>query len=304
MARQNPAEFTPPNVLMLNNENGVVPFDVGQLILQDVMSNSVMMQLAKYEEMSSSKKKFNVFLNGIGAYWVGEGQRIQTTKPTWGEITMESHKLGVILPTTREYLHYKAADYFEMMRPAIAEAFYKKFDMATILNVDNVYTQSVDQSANLGRAVEGEIGADSYFELTDLMSENGIVPNAFISRAANNTLLRNVLDPNPLQSPLYDRGSALLDGIPVMNFEAPPESFPKGTIYAGDFNYAYYGIPYGITYSISDQATISTILGDDGEPLNLWEREMVALRATMDVAFMIVKDDAFGKISAPIVEGP
>ena len=39
------------------------------------------MQLAKYEEMNGKEKEFEYFAKGPGAYWVGEGEKIQTSKP-------------------------------------------------------------------------------------------------------------------------------------------------------------------------------------------------------------------------------
>lgn len=55
-------------------------------------------------------------------------------------------KLGVILPVSREYLNYKLSDFFEEMQPKIAEAFYKKFDAAALLNKENPFPQSLDGS--------------------------------------------------------------------------------------------------------------------------------------------------------------
>ncbi|MBE8862707.1 phage major capsid protein, partial [Enterococcus faecium] len=56
-------------------------------------------------------------------------------------------------------------------------------------------------------------------------------------------------------------------------------------------------IPYNISFKISEEAQLSTLTNEDGTPVNLFEQELIALRATMDVGFMIVKDEAFGKIS-------
>ncbi|MGC2986349.1 phage major capsid protein, partial [Enterococcus faecium] len=66
---------------------------------------------------------------------------------------------------------------------------------------------------------------------------------------------------------------------------------------AGDFNYMFYGIPYNISFKISEEAHLSTLNNEDGTPVNLFEQELIALRATLDVGFMIVKEEAFGKIS-------
>ena len=69
-----------------------------------------------------------------------------------------------------------------------------------------------------------------------------------------------------------------------------------GNLIAGDFNNIYYGIPYNINYKISEDAQLSTITNEDGSPVNLFEQELMALRATMDVGFMVVKEEAFAKI--------
>ena len=56
------------------------------------------------------------------------------------------------------------------------------------------------------------------------------------------------------------------------------------------------GTPYNITFKISEDAQISTVKNADGTPVNLYEQELIALRATMDFAFMTVKDEAFAKL--------
>ena len=49
---------------------------------------------------------------------------------------------------------------------------------------------------------------------------------------------------------------------------------------------------------ISEEAQLSTLTNEDGTPVNLFEQELVALRVTMDVAFMIVKDTALAKLES------
>ena len=57
-----------------------------------------------------------------------------------------------------------------------------------------------------------------------------------------------------------------------------------------------YGIPFNINFKISEEAQLSTLTNEDGTPVNLYEQELVALRATMDIGFMVIKDEAFAKI--------
>jgi HK97 family phage major capsid protein len=286
------ATFNPANVLLQDAKSGAVPAEEGTLIVKEVMSNSVTMQLAKYEEMSKQKKTFNYLADGVGAYWVGEGEIIQTSKPTWLTATMEAKKLGVIVPVSREFLQYSVADFFAQVRPLIAEAFYKKFDAATILGTDNPFTQSIEGSVTTaGSLVEGDLDGTNINNAIGLVEEADLEPNAWISKRANNAALRNVVDA---------QGNALYDGS---NLAGAPITYlkdlTKGTLYTGDFNHARYGIPFNLNYEISTDAQLSSIVGEDGNPVNLFERELMAIRATMDVAFMVTKDDAFAKV-APV----
>lgn len=289
--------YDPDNVTMYEHKDGTIPEKYNKLILKDVMDGSKVMQLAKYEEMDSKEKKFEYFAKGPGAYWVGEGEKIKTSKPQWLRVTMVAKKLGVIIPCSREFLHYKMSDFFEQMKPKIAEAFYKKFDEAAILNIENPFPQSVDESAlAAGNLVSGGISYDNILEMEDILNNEDYDVNAFISTKKNRSTLRNVnkIENGVIVESLYDRGANTIDGLPVADLKG----LERGNLYAGDFDYMYYGIPFGMSYKIDESAQLSTLKNADGTPVNLFEQELAALRVTMDVAFMIVKDEAFVKLEA------
>ena len=289
--------WNPDNVTVFEHKDGTIPDKYNDLILKDVMEGSKVMQLAKYEEMDSKEKKFEYFAKGPGAYWVGEGEKIKTSKPQWLTAKMVAKKLGVIVPCSRELLRYKVSDFFEKMKPKIAEAFYKKFDDAVILNADNPFPQSLEESVmESGNSISTGLTYDNILALEDILSDGDFDVNAFISTKKNRSTLRNVqkIENGVVVETLYDRANNTLDGYPVVDLK----SLEKGTLYAGDFDYMYYGIPYGMSYKISEEAQLSTLTNEDGTPVNLFEQELVALRVTMDVAFMIVKDTAFAKLES------
>lgn len=289
--------FTPDNVMMREAKDGTIAPKYQELILKDVIQNSKIMQLAQYLQMDDLSKTFQVFLDGPGAYWVDEGNRIQTSKATYKNITIQAHKLAVILPVSREYLKYQAGDFFTRMQPKIAEAFYRKFDEAAILNIDNPFKFSLAQSSTTAKGdMQGDITYDNILAMEDKIMDNDIEPNAWISKAQNNTALRNAtLTQNGVVQSLYDRHSGLIDGMPTVNLKST--NMKKGELFIGDFDYAYYGIPGTIEYQLSSDAQLSTITAADGKAVNLFEQDMVALRATMDVAFMVVKDEAFAHLT-------
>lgn len=286
--------FDPDNVMMQDARTGKVPSQFGGEIIKDVIENSKVMQLGVYEPMDKQEKTFEYFAKGPGAYWVGEGQRIQTSKAEWLQVKMEAKKLAVILVASREMLQYSMSRFFEEMKPKIAEAFHLKFDEAAILNVDNPFTQSIEQSVIAADTVLAEpITGEAIISLEGLVEDNDYEPNAFISKRQNRTALRGVKEDD---EKLFDRKSNELDGLPVVDLKS--DEFPKGNIYTGDFDQIRYGIPFNIDYKISEDAQLSTVVASDGKPVNLYEQELIALRATMDIGFMVIKDEAFAKLEA------
>ena len=228
-------EFNPDHVLMHEMRDGTLSDDFNEPILLDVLQNSKVMQLGQYQDMNGkSEKKFTYWADKPGAYWVGEGRKIQTTKPSIVSASMRSHKLGVIVLASREFLKYTYSQCFEKMKPQIAEHFYKKFDEAVLLNVDNPFTQSVEQSVTTaGNVVNGPINLENVLALEDELLEHDVEANAFVSKTQNRTALRGVRDEETKES-YYDRSNNTLDGLPVVDLKS--DNFKKGDLYAGDFN--------------------------------------------------------------------
>lgn len=293
--------FNPDNVLLSEKQDGTFTPEMTSALMQDVAGNSLVMQLGTYEEMNGrQEKKFSFQTDGVSAYWVDEGQKIQTSKPEFAEATLRAKKLGVIVLASREYLTYTWSQFFNEIRPQIAQAFYDKIDQAALLNEDNPFAFSVDESATTAEnVVTGDLTFDNILSLEDAIYDKNGEVTAFVSSNRNHSLLRGATNPDNPTETIYDRNSREIDGITTVNYK----DLPKGTVYAGDWENVRYGTPYNITFKISEDAQISTVTNTDGSPVNLYEQELIALRATMDFAFMTVKDEAFAKLEPTAVGG-
>ena len=302
MAKQT---FNPDNVLMQDYKTGTIPSESGTLILKEFMTNSAVAQLAKYEEMTKPVKEFSYLAEGPGAYWVDEGERIQTSKPTWLTAKMEAKKLGVILPVTKEALRYSVTDFFNEMRPAIAEAFYTKFDQAALFGTNTPYAegQSVFERIEAsGNKVEQGTNPNLYLDLNDLLAlvEDGDHdPNGFTTIRKFRKDLRGAVDSNnlPIFNDARNGATAQALGLPIGYVNGLSWDKEKANIITGDWDYARYGILQGIEFKIDDSATLTTIQDAEGNPVNLFERDMFALRATMHIGFMTLKEDAFAALT-------
>ena len=283
-------DFNPDNVMMHEMKDGTLLNDFNEPIMLEVLQNSKVMQLGRVQDMGGkSEKTFTYWADKPGA-----------SKPTVVQATMRSHKLGVIVLATREYLNYTYSQFFEKMKPQIAEAFYNKIDEACVLNVDNPFTQSIEQSvATADNVVNGPITLENVLALEDELLEHDVEANAFISKNQNKTALRNIID-EKTQERYYDKSNSTLDGIPVVDLKS--NEIKKGDLYAGDFNKMFYGVPYNMSYKISEEGQISTLTNADGTPVNLFEQEMIALRVTMDFSFHVADDNAFAKLTEGAAE--
>lgn len=299
--------FNPNNVMLQDSKDGMIPTEQGTLVLKDFLQGSAVMQLAQYEPMSKPKKEFTYLAEGPGAYWVGEAERIQTSKAQWLTATMETKKLGVILPVSKEFLRYSVSDFFNQMRPAIAEAFYTKFDQAALFGNGSPYaagTSVFEKITASGNTVEEGSTANLYSDLNALMAlvEDGDNdPNGFATVRKYRQKLRGAVDANnqPIFNTVNQGAANQLLGLPVGYIDGRSFDYDKAHVLTGDWKYARYGVLQDIEYKISEDATISTIVDEGGEPINLFERDMFALRATMHVGFMTLKEDAFAALTPP-----
>lgn len=300
---QTKATFNPETVLLSDAMTGEIPEEQGQLVIKQVVDDSLVTKLAKYEPMTKLRKEFTYLAEGPGAYWVNEGEVIQTSKAKWLNVTMEAHKLAVILPVSNEFLKYTVSDFFAQMKPKIAEAFQAKFDKSVLFGgVDSPFPKGI--SVFERAETEGNIitQTDSpYKDINDLMAlieDADLEPQAIATTRSYNKDLRGALDGRNL--PIFNdaRQGVTADvlGLPIAYGNRKAWDKDKAVALTGDFDNLFYGIPQGIEYKILEEATLTSIVGENNKPINLAERDMVGLRATMYVAFLTVKADAFAAL--------
>jgi len=300
--------FDPANVMLKDSKTGAVPSTEGTLVLKQFMSQSAVTKLAKYEEMTKPKKKFTYLASGPGAYWVGEGERIQTSKATWLNAEMVSKKLGVILPVSKEFLRYSVKDFFAEMRGPIAEAFAIKFDQAALFGTDSPFGAGV----SLWEKINASGNKVAYNSLGNLYDElNGVMglieeadkdADGFTTTRRFRQKLRGAKDVDGL--PIFNDAKAGATqsalGLPIGYVDSKSWDYQKALMLAADWNMTRYGIPQGMEYKISEDATLTTIQDENGDPINLFERDMFALRVTQQVGFMTLSDEAFAALTPEV----
>lgn len=292
-------EFNPDTTTMQDAKNGYIPVNLSDQIITDVKTGSAIMKLAKARAMTKPREEFT-FMSGVGAYWVDEGQKIETSKPTWMKGSIEAHKMAVIIPTTKENLAHSVTDFFALMRPEIAEAFYKMFDQSVMFGNNTPFPQSLIGSALLSKQSVTET-ADKYEDISaamEFLEGNDLDANGIAAPRSQRRKYRSTKDTTgqPIFTDAHDNTPSDLLGLPIAWTPKNSWDKTKADEFIANWNDVYYGILNGIEYSILTEATLTSIKDENGDPINLAERDMVALKATFSPAFMILRDESVAAV--------
>lgn len=289
--------------MYLKNElQGFVPTPQASDIIKMVTRGSSILRLSKVEPMTSETKKFNVLTDGPGAYWVGEGERIQTSGSEWIHPTITAKKLAVIIPVTREKLEDTTVSVFEELKPQIAESFYRAIDSACLFGVNSPFETNIMKAIDdNGMIVVDNANIDlAVSDAMALIEENGYEPTGYTGRIGVKNMLRKLRDANGAAAYVNGTTGGELYGQPIEFVRNGAWDSAKADLITGAWQYSIVGIRAGIAYEILREATLQGTLDTDGKPLSLAEQDMVAIKATMRLGYLVVKDDAFAAFKSGV----
>lgn len=276
---------------------GFVPVEQATEIMKDVARGSSILRLSKVSQMESDTKKIPVMTEGAGAYWVGEGERIKTTKAGWIYPELKAKKLAVIIPVTKEKLKDTTIDVFNELKESIAEAFYKAIDAAAIFGTQSPFASNIMKCIETsGNKIEVGTNASLDLDVSDSMAmieESGYDTNGFVARIGVKNSLRKLRDANGNQ--------LFVDGVNGKEFYSLPIEFSrngawdktKAELIGADWDKSLVGIRDSLEYEILKEATLEGTLDEDGKPISLAEQDLIGIKATMRLAYLPIKDDAF-----------
>lgn len=276
---------------------GFVPVEQATEIMKDVARGSSILRLSKVSNMTSDTKKIPVMTEGAGAYWVGEGERIQTSKAGWIYPELKAKKLAVIIPVTKEKLKDTTIDVFNELKESIAEAFYKAIDAAAIFGTNSPFASNIMKCIETsGNKIEIGTNATLDLDVSDAMAtveDSGFDVNGFAAKVGIKNSLRKLRDSNGNQ--------LFADGVNGKELYSQPIEFSrngawdktKAELIGADWDKSLVGIRDSLEYEILKEATLEGTVDEDGKPISLAEQDLIAIKATMRLGYLAVKDEAF-----------
>lgn len=257
---------------------------------------SAAMQLANQIPLPGSGVTVDIITGNAEAEWVAETDEKPVSRPTLGSKLMTPYTLAVIVPFSNQFRRDKAALYNALVQK-LPEALGKKFDQTVF---GSVAAPGSNFDKLTGAAAVG-IAGDTYAGLVaadQAVATGGGILNGWAIAPQGRGLLLGAVDGfgRPLFTASPNTGGSVtqLLGQPVFVSKGVyAAGTPNQLGFAGDWSGASWGSVEGVQISISDQATLT----DGDQQINLWQRNMFAIRAEVEVGFIVRNGAHFVKLT-------
>lgn len=263
----------------LNRQSIALPTEISAEILSKTQEQSSVMQLARQIVLPGRGLTIPVITGDPEANWVAETGKKPVSNATLDKKIMQAYKLAVIETFSMEFIRDLPALYNELVK-RLPLALAKKFD-ATVFGAGNAPGENFDTFKAI---TAQEIGTDAYKGLVgadaDIADHGGIMNGIVLAPQAKSVLL-SAVDGN--KRPLFINSVAegaipmVLGAKTLTSKGAYVAGSPNTVGVAGDWTKALYGTVEGVQIAVSDQATVGEV--------NLWEQNMVAVRAEIEIGF-------------------
>lgn len=261
-----------------------LPVDVSNEILQKTQESSAIMRLARQIALPGRGAAINVITSDPEAAWVGETAAKPVSNPGLSTKVMRAYKLAVIVPFSNEFRRDVAALYDALIN-RLPGALGAKFDN-TVFGGTAAPGSDFDTFA---ACTQQDIETDTYAGFVaadgDIAAHGGIMNGIVLSPQGKSVVL-GATDGD--HRPLFINNVAE-GAVPVIlgaRTELSKGAYVAGTPnvlgFAGDWTQAVYGTVEGVKIDYSSDATLD--LGG-GDVINLFQQNMFAVRAEIEVGF-------------------
>lgn len=271
-----------------------LPAQIADEIWAKTLEESAVMSLARRIQLPGNGLAIPVITSEPEAAWVSETNAKPVSNSAYQMKTLQPYKLAVIETVSYELTRDLPALYAELRR-RLPYALAAKFD-ATVFG-----TSAPGSNFDvLGGATAVAFGTDVYAALVaadgDIADAGGIM-NGIVMSPQGKTALLGATDgaDRPLFIDTVANGTIqTILGAPVHYAKAAYKAgTPAQLGFAGDWTQAIFGTVEGVRVDISDQATLTS----GASTINLWQQNMVAIRAEIEVGF-VADANCFVKLTA------
>ena len=264
-----------------NRTNIGLPAELSAEILQKTQEASAVMQLARQIHLPGAGAEIPVITSDPAAEWVSETGKKPVANPGLSKKIMSAYKLAVIVPFSNEFRRDANALYNALVN-RLPNALAAQFDATVIGGTapgSNFDVLTACQTQEVGFA--GFAAA-----MGDIADNGGNMDGIILSPQAKAATLTTVdLSGRPLF--IADASQGNLGTIFGAKTLAEKAAHVAGVCdgVAGDWTQAVWGTVEGVKIDFSDQATLTAGTIDSPVTINLFQQNMFAVRAEIEVGF-------------------
>lgn len=293
-------------IQMNRSATGVLlPKEVSSQIWQDAQASSAVMQFASKIDLPGAGIQIPMITGDPTANWVNETDEIAVGESTFSSKSIAGYKMGVIEIFSNEFKRDLPGLYRELAK-RLPKTLGIKFD-STVFHATTAPGSDFDL---LGVGVPALTldTTDTYGDLvaieTAVSNANGENTGYVLAPKARGVLLNaRDADNRPLLINDIQRegGVSSLLGVPVAlnrSVYKADAAGDQGEVigFAGDWSQAMYGVVEDIEVAVSTEATVNK----GGTSVNLFQRDMFALRVTVHLGFGVRDKSKFVKVTSGV----
>jgi HK97 family phage major capsid protein len=281
---------------------------VSQDYFSEIEKVSIVQQIARKIPMGPTGVRIPHWSGDVTAKWVAEGEQKPVTKGDFTKQDIAPYKIATIFAASSEVVRANPLNYLNTMRVKVAEAIALAFDRA-VLGGDGPFGASISDTDK-----EVDLGDNAYAALNEglqLLLDDG--------KKWTGTLFDNLAEPilngsvDLVNRPLFIEAtytdinapfrSGRVLGRPTYISDHVAEDPTVGIM--GDFSQVIWGQVGGLSYDVSDQATLDLSANGDGSGIvSLWQNNLVAVRVEAEFAALVNDPDAFVKLNKSAAPKP
>jgi len=274
----------------------LLPTEVSSEILSKVQEASIIQSAARRVNMPGSGVAFRTITGEPAAAWVGETDSKPVSNGTVGSKTMRPYKLAVIEAFSNEFRR-DLPGLYNALAERLPAALAKKFDTTVFHGTapgSDFDTLAGATAIDLGNGVY-----DGFVSTLSTVATAGYDFNGAILAPQGEALLFGEKDGNErplfIPNPVTDGSIGTVLGRPIYRsrhaYSDVANSANDVIGFGGDWTKAMWGTVEGVQVKISDQATLT--VGE--ENINLFQQNMFAVLAEIEVGFIVQDSAAFVK---------
>lgn len=306
------AQFITPDTVAQTTDqmfSGYLDPVLSQDYFAEVEKISVAQQIGRKIPLGPTGVRIPHWTGNVTANWVGEGEQKPVTKGDMTSQTIAPYKIATIFAASSEVVRANPFNYLNIMRTKVAEAIALAFDSAILGGVNSPFGASVadtDKEVDLGDNAYAALNEGLQILLDDGKKWNGTLFDSIAEPILNGSV-DAVGRPLFIEATYGDINAPMRQGRVLGRPTFVSDHVASGACVGvmGDWSQFVWGQIGGLSYDVSDQATLDLSAAQDGSGIvSLWQNNLVAVRVEAEFGALVNDPKAFVKLNKSAAPKP